>query len=111
LCSRFLALEPALWTLVRRQGESRRTTRRAARVLRKAVLWRKKAFGCISYRDCCFVERILTAVQMLRLHHRSAWEFLKPTLHAYRSGQPAPLLIIMDERLSPFYNPGAGSIM
>jgi hypothetical protein len=95
----------------RAAGGGEPTNNRAARVLRKAVLWRKKAFGCVSDRDCHFVERILTVVYMRRLQHRSAWEFLQQTLHVYRSGQPAAFLIIMGEPLPPFYNPGACGII
>jgi transposase len=92
LCKQLAELEPALWTFVRREGVEP-TNNQAERVLRKAVLWRKKAFGCVSEGGCRFVERILTVVQTLRLQRRSAWQFLQQSLHAYRSGQPAPLLI------------------
>ena len=44
--------------------------------LRRAVLWRKKSFGCASQGGCRFVERILTVVQTLRLQKRNALEFL-----------------------------------
>jgi transposase len=64
----------------------------AERVLRKAVLWRKKSFGCVSEGGGRFVERILTVVRTLRLQRRSAWQFLQQSLHAYRSHQPAPRL-------------------
>jgi transposase len=92
LCKQLAELEPALWTFVRREGVEP-TNNQAERVLRKAVLWRKKAFGCVSEGGCRFVERILTVVQTLRLQRRSAWQFLQHSLHAYRSGQTAPLLI------------------
>ena len=85
-------LEPALWTFVRHEGVDP-TNNQAERVLRKAVLWRKRSFGCASDGGCRFVERILTVVQTRRLQGRSAWTFLQETLHAYRSGQPVPLLI------------------
>jgi transposase len=92
LCQQLLEMEPALWTFVRHEGVEP-TNNRAERALRKAVLWRKKSFGCASDGGCRFVERILTVVQTRRLQGRSAWTFLQETLHAYRSGQPAPLLI------------------
>jgi transposase len=92
LCRQLLELEPALWTFVRHEGVGP-TNNHAERVLRKAVLWRKKSFGCASEGGCRFVERILTVVQTRRLQGRSAWTFLQEALHAYRSGQPAPRLI------------------
>src|SRR6516225_6832515 len=92
LCGQLLELEPALWTFVRREGVEP-TNNHAERVLRKAVLWRKKSFGCASEGGCRFVERILTVVQTLRLQQRSVWAFLQDALHAHRSGQPAPTLI------------------
>jgi transposase len=92
LCQQLLELEPALWTFVRHDGVEP-TNNQAERALRKAVLWRKKSFGCASDEGCRFVERILTVIQTRRLQGRSAWTFLQETLHAYRSGRPAPLLI------------------
>jgi len=62
-------------------------------VLRKAALWWKKSFGCVSDGGGRFVERILTVVQTLRLQRCSAWKFLQQSLHAYRSQQLAPMLI------------------
>jgi len=55
------------------------TNNHAERVQRRAVLWRRKSFGCGSLRGCRFVERILTAVQTLRLQGRNALEFLAET--------------------------------
>jgi len=92
LCGQLLELEPALWTFVRQEGVEP-TNNHAERVLRKAVLWRKKSFGCVSDGGCRFVERILTVVQTLRLQRRSAWAFLQQALHAHRSSQPAPKLL------------------
>jgi transposase len=92
LCGQLLALEPALWTFVRREGVEP-TNNHAERVLRKAVLWRKKSFGCVSEGGCRFVERILTAVQTLRLQHRQVWQFLQESIAAYRAHQPGPSLL------------------
>jgi transposase len=92
LCGQLLELEPALWTFVRHEGVEP-TNNQAERVLRKGVLWRKKAFGCVSERGCRFVERILTVVQTLRQQDRSVWRYLREALHAHRSGLPAPNLI------------------
>ncbi len=92
LCGQLLQLEPALWTFVRHPGVEP-TNNRAERALRKGVLWRKKAFGCVSEGGCRFVERILTAVQTLRQQSRPVWQFLREALEAHRCGHAAPKLI------------------
>jgi transposase len=92
LCGQLLTLEPALWTFVRQQGVEP-TNNHAERVLRKAVLWRKKSFGCVSDGGCRFVERILTVVQTLRLQRRQVWQFLQESIAAHRAHQAAPFLI------------------
>jgi transposase len=92
LCRQLLAWEPALWTFVRREGVEP-TNNHAERVLRKAVLWRKKSFSCVSEGGCRFVERILTVVQTLRLQRRSVWDFLQELIAAHRGHQQAPSLL------------------
>jgi hypothetical protein len=69
LCENLLAVEPALWTFLYRRGVEQ-TNNRAERVLRRAVLWRKRSFGCHSAAGCRCVERLLTVVQTLRLQQR-----------------------------------------
>jgi transposase len=91
-CSNVLAVEPALWTFVRREGVEP-TNNHIERLLRSGVLWRKNAFGCHSDAGCRFVERILTVVQTLRLQKRPVLEFLYQSLLAHRQGQKAPLLL------------------
>lgn len=92
LCKGLLEVEPALWTFVRHAGVEP-TNNWAERALRKAVLWRKQAFGCHSERGCRFVERILTVVQTLRLQKRGVWRFLHETLQASRANQTKPRLL------------------
>jgi transposase len=92
LCGQLFELEPALWTFVRHEGVEP-TNNRAERALRKGVLWRKKAFGCVSEGGCRFVERILTVVQTLRQQGRPVWQFLREALQAHRSDQTAPKLL------------------
>lgn len=92
LCGQLAALEPALWTLVRHEGVEP-TNNQAERVLRRAVLWRKKSFGTVSERGCRFAERILTAVQTLRLQGRPVWRFLEESIRAYRAHRPGPSLL------------------
>ena len=91
LCGQLLELEPALWTFVRHEGVEP-TNNHAERVVRKAVLWRKKSFGSGSEEGCRFVERILTAVQTLRLQRRQVWRFLQQSIASHRANQPKPSL-------------------
>ncbi len=92
-CDRLLRVYPALWLFVMRANVEP-TNNHAERVLRRAVLWRRRAFGCSSAVGCRFVERILTVVQTLRLQKRSAFHFMKEAIVAHRAGQTAPRLIL-----------------
>jgi transposase len=92
-CENLIALEPALWRFVVTAGVEP-TNNHAERLLRRGVLWRKNAFGCSSSGGCRFVERILTAVQTLRLQRRSVLTFLRDSLIAHRAGLPTPKLVL-----------------
>jgi transposase len=63
-------------------------------VLRRAVLWRRCAFGWASAAGSRFVERILTVVQTLRLQKRSVFAYLVETITAHRDGHHAPGLVL-----------------
>ena len=91
-CENLLALEPALWTFTQVE-DVEPTNNFMERLLRRAVLWRKRSFGCWSVDGCRFVERILTVVQTLRLQDQNALEYLHEALLAHRSGQPCPKLL------------------
>ena len=91
-CENVLAVEPALWTFARVDGVEP-TNNHQERLLRRAVLWRKRSFGSWSDGGCRFVERVLTVVQTLRLQDRSVLAFLRETLAAHRAGHPTPSLI------------------
>jgi transposase len=91
-CENLLALEPALWTFARVAGVEP-TNNFMERLLRRAVLWRKRSFGCWGEAGCRFVERILTVVQTCRLQDRSVLSFLHDALHAHRTTQPCPKLL------------------
>jgi transposase len=93
LCGNLLALEPALWTFIYKK-DVEPTNNHIERLLRSGVLWRKNAFGCHSEAGCRFVERILTAVQTLRLQKRPVLAFLHESLVSHRSGRPAPRLLL-----------------
>jgi hypothetical protein len=69
------------------------TNNQIERVLRLAVLWRKKSFGSQSEGGCRFVERLLTVVQTRRLQGRPDLDYLYEALVAHLAGLPAPKLI------------------
>lgn len=91
-CTRLTDRFTHLWTFVKVEGVEP-TNNHAERVLRRAVLWRRRSFGCHSADGCRFVERILTVVQTLRQQRRSAVEFLSETIAAHRSRLPYPKLL------------------
>jgi transposase len=92
-CSRLLKVYPALWTFVVVEGVEP-TNNHVERVQRRAVLWRRRSFGCHSAAGCRFVERILTVVQTLRLQDRSVLQFLYEAIDAHRSDRQGPMLVL-----------------
>jgi transposase len=92
-CVRLLNQFVAIWTFVVTEGVEP-TNNHAERVLRRAVLWRRRSFGCHSPEGCRFVERILSVVQTLRLQKRSALQFLQDAIAAHRMGQKGPRLVL-----------------
>jgi transposase len=91
-CENLLTLEPALWTFVTEQGVEP-TNNYIERLLRRAVLWRRRSFGCNSATGCRFVERILTVVQTCRLRGKSTLEYLHDAVQNHRTGQSCPSLL------------------
>lgn len=91
-CRELLAVEPSLWTFVGVEGVEP-TNNHIERMLRLAVLWRKKSFGSQSAGGCRLVERLLTVVQTRRLQGQSVLDYLYEALLAHRAGLPAPKLI------------------
>lgn len=91
-CENLLALEAALWTFVEVEGVEP-TNNFVERLLRRAVLWRKRSFGSWSEAGCRFVERVLTVVQTRRLQGKNALDYMREALVAHRSGQPCPKLL------------------
>jgi transposase len=91
-CNNLLQVEEALWTFGRVEGVEP-TNNFMERLLRRAVLWRRRSFGCASDNGCRFVERILTVVQTRRLQNKSVLNYLHDALQAHRTGQPCPKLI------------------
>jgi transposase len=91
-CKELLRLEPALWTFTKVEGIEP-TNNHAERMLRPAVMWRKQSLGSHSLDGCRFVERVLTALQTLRLTGRSAMDYFEQAIHALRHGLSPPALI------------------
>ena len=90
-CQRLHDRFPMYWLFTSAAGVEP-TNNHAERVRRRAVLWRKKSFGCASVAGCRFVERILTVVGTLRLQGRNALEFLSRSIAAHRLGSAGPML-------------------
>ena len=91
-CENLIELEPALWTFAKRENVEP-TNNFLERLVRLAVLWRRRSFGCNSEAGCRFVERILTVVQTCRLKTANTLEFLTAAVTAHRAGQPSPSLV------------------
>ena len=91
-CNNLLEIEGALWTFGRVEGVEP-TNNFMERLLRRAVLWRRRSFGCNSDKGCRFVERILTVVQTRRLQGKNVLNYLHDAVVASRAGQSCPRLI------------------
>jgi transposase len=92
-CARLLDAYPAMWTFVTEEGVEP-TNNHAERVQRRAVIWRRRSFGCHSADGCRFAERVLTVVQTLRLQNRGVLAYLTEAIQAHRSGTAAPRLVV-----------------
>jgi transposase len=91
-CENILTLEPALWTFVNQEGIEP-TNNHMERLVRRAVLWRRRSFGSNSAAGCRFVERILTVVQTCRLRSKNSLEYLTEAVQAHRQGLSCPSLL------------------
>jgi transposase len=91
-CAAILEQEQALWTFVSIEGVEP-TNNAAERILRQAVLWRKKSFGTRSPRGSRYVESVLTVVATCRLQNRNVLEYLTAACHAADCQRPAPSLL------------------
>jgi transposase len=92
-CENLLNLEAALWTFARVEGVEP-TNNFMERLVRLAVLWRRRSFGCNSIAGCRFVERILTVVQTCRLRDRNVLEYLTRAVREHRSGRQYANLLV-----------------
>ncbi len=91
LCRRLLKREEALWTWVRVPGLEP-TNNLAERMLRPAVIWRKKSFGSDSRGGSTFVERMLSVIQTIKLRKANPLDYLTQAIIAHRAGGSVPTL-------------------
>jgi transposase len=84
-CREILAVEPALWTFARVEGNEP-TNNAVERALRHAVLWRKTSNGTDSEAGSHFVENILTLVATCRQQGRNVLEYLTQCCEAALEG-------------------------
>lgn len=91
-CQELLALEPAMWMFVRREGIEP-TNNFAEQAIRFAVLWRRMSQGTKSQHGSLFVGRLLTVIETLRLQDRNVLEYLTQACKAVRSGTAPPSLL------------------
>jgi transposase len=91
-CANLIHLEPALWTFAKVENVEP-TNNFMERLVRLAVLWRRRSFGCNSVAGCRFVERILTVVQTCRLNENNTLEYLAKAVRAHRGGYACPSLL------------------
>lgn len=91
-CANLLAMEPALWTFVRKEGvEPANNT--AERALRHGVLWRHTSFGTHRPAGSRFVERMLTVRDTLRQQQRNVLDYLTNACQATLCHRPPPSLL------------------
>ena len=91
LCRALLKREPALWRFARTPGLEP-TNNLAERMLRPAVIWRKKSFGSASLAGCRYVERVLSVTETLRLRGHPTLAYLAAAVTAHRKGEPIPAI-------------------
>src|SRR5213076_1324157 len=91
LCRALLKREPALWRFAATPGLEP-TNNLAERMLRGAVIWRKKSLGSSSQAGCRYVERMLSVTQTLRLRGHAPLAYLAGAVAAYRRGEATPAI-------------------
>ena len=91
LCRRLHQRQEALWRFATVEGLEP-TNNLAERMLRGAVIWRKKCFGSFSKGGCRFVERMLSVMATLRMRGREVLDYLQQAVSAHRLGQPPPVI-------------------
>jgi transposase len=90
MCRHLLKHEQAMWRFVNTPGLEP-TNNLAERMLRGAVIWRKRCFGNASEGGLRYVERVLSVVQTLRRRgHDNVLDYLTDAITAHRKAQPPP---------------------
>jgi transposase len=91
LCRALLKREKALWRFAS-TPDLEPTNNLAERMLRPAVVWRKKSFGSNSQTGCRYVERMLSVIQTLRQRGHPVMTYLASAIAAHRKGQAPPAI-------------------
>jgi transposase len=91
-CCEILKVKEHLWTFVDREGVEP-TNNHAERIMRQAVLWRRKSFGTRGKAGSQYVERILTVVASCRLQGRNTLEYLTTVCQAAHAKEQIPSLL------------------
>jgi transposase len=91
LCRALLKREKALWRFVKTPGLDP-TNNLAERMLRPAVIWRKKSFGSHSTGGCIYAQRMLSVIQTLRLRGQDVVDYLAKAVQAHRRGLSPPAM-------------------
>jgi transposase len=91
LCRALLKREAALWRFAATPGLEP-TNNLAERMLRPAVIWRKRSFGSASQAGCRYVERMLSVIETLRLRGQAPLAYLAGAVAACRKGQATPAI-------------------
>lgn len=86
----------ALWLFLEEEGVEP-TNNHAERMIRFAVLWRKRSQGTKSEKGNRWVERILSLRQTCRLHNRSSFEVLVDAMTCYFKDQSPDVSWIEDK--------------
>jgi transposase len=92
LCRSLLKREAALWQFAVVPGLEP-TNNLAERMLRPAVVWRKKSFGSDSRTGCMFAQRMLSVMQTLTLGGQRVLDYLAAAVTAHRAGSNAPAIL------------------
>jgi transposase len=96
---RLLREMDSLWVFLHEEGVSP-TNNFAERVIRFAVMWRKRSFGTASDKGNRWVERILSLRQTCRLHAKATFPVLVDALNSYFQGT-TPDLVWIGQPSSP----------
>jgi transposase len=91
LCAGLLKREEAMWNWTKVPGLEP-TNNLAERMLRPAVIWRKKSFGSDSRGGSVFVERMLSVIQTAKLRKQNLLDYLTQALTSHRAGASVPTL-------------------